>query len=243
MFGTPEAVHVFGGLVHQGVDHVVYRHNADDGIGLVHHWNGQKVVAAYQLGHGLLVRQGLHGNGAVATPQFGQGRLRVGTHQLAQRHHKLQLLLVVDHIDGIDRFAGTFHFPNVLQGLCHIPAHGHLQKLGSHDAAGCVCRIVHQTHDGGAGVLGQATKNLLLVFMVQVLQQVGHSVFGQLLQHWQAFGTCQLHQERTGPTQLRHFQQGLQAFVVQLLGSEQRGALLQLIQGQNNIGNRGLRAK
>ena len=79
--------------------------------------------------------------------------------------------------------------------------------------------------------------------MVQILQQVGHSVFGQLLQDWQALGTCQLCQQRTGPTQLRYFQQGLQTFVIQFLGSEQRGALLQLIQGQNNIGNRGLGAK
>jgi hypothetical protein len=137
-----ELLRVLGVLLHDGVDHVIDRHDADHPAGGIHHRDGQQVIPGDETRHVRAVGQRRHGHRLARRPDGGDAGLRVAEDELAERQGTGELMVARIHdIDGIDRLAGGPDRADMLQGARGRPIRWHADEFRGHDSAGASRRI------------------------------------------------------------------------------------------------------
>jgi hypothetical protein len=149
-FQSAELLHVFRLLADERVDHVVDGNDTEHASLIVDHGHGEQIVFGNHPRHLFAVSARRHRDRRAAVAYVANSRQRRSEHQLPQRDHALQALIVVEHVDRVDRLLGAGDIADVSERLFDRPIRGHGQHLGGHDAARRLGRIAQQHRQRGA---------------------------------------------------------------------------------------------
>ncbi len=188
------AVHVLGRLLHHHVDDIVMGDDADHAALVVHHRNGQEVIAGQLLGHEFGIVRNLDGHHLGFHEVLDQGMAR-RQDQIAQGDDAQQLAIVVQNKDVINGLAFGGLEAEAFQGVCRLDGGRQPGVIRGHNAARGMLAMLEQGGDVLAvglvhqaeQVVGhhriQAAQQFHPVVVRHLLDQVGHALAARPLHH------------------------------------------------------------
>ena len=155
------------------VHDVVVGHHAHDVAFVVHDGHGKIIVVRQKIGHFALVHVIRHGDHALARHGIAHDGPGTRQHQVAQRKHPHQFVVLVHHIGVVGAFLVLHLAADVSDGLVGRHVLFQQDQLGVHDTGRGVGVEVQQVAQLFGIFARQLAQQDVAVFLVQLVQHVG----------------------------------------------------------------------